>query len=797
MLKSYLKSALRHVRRQPLYAMINLAGLAIGLAGTMLILLYVQRETSYDRFHQHADRIVRVAVEANYSGNERRHCLTSARLGPTLAQEFPEVEQYVRLGLVRRETYVRQGEKLFREKRLLFADSTFFEVFDFPLIAGNPQSALRAKQTLVLTESAARRYFGDENPLGRSLTIELGRPVEFQVTGVMRDVPENSHLRFEMVISFVTLPPLFYGPIDRWLRQDFYTYLLLADAAAAEQVSAKLPAFYQRHMAQEFAGIGSSLRFFLQPLTDIHLRSHLEHELEANGDLAYVMIFSLVAVLILAIACINFMNLATARASKRAREVGMRKVVGARRSELVRQFLGEALVFAALAFLLALALTWLLLPLFNNLAGYTLQPADLLQPSLLVPMLLLAVLAGMLAGSYPALLLASFRPIVALKGRQGVQGKRGRQVLVVAQFFVSVFLIAGTLAVIRQVDYMRTKKLGFAGEQIVAMPIRDAGMRQRLDAIKGAMESHPGVKVVSASSGLPGGIVSVDGIKPKGAQEVWVTNMLWVDFDFIEAMGMRMVAGRSFDRQFTTDVDEAFILNERAIAALGWQQSWAEQEIEWQGPRHSKRGRVIGIVEDFHFKSLHLEVEPIVLQLDPAIASFVLARIDPLQAAEALDGLASVWQQFAPAHPFDYFFLSDEFNKLYQTEEKLQTIFLVFSVLAIAIACLGLFGLAAFAAEQRTKEIGIRKVLGATPAGIAVLLSGEFARLVLLSLLFAFPAAWFAIQRWLSGFAYRASIDWSLFVLAALLALGIAMLTVSFQVIRASLADPVRALRHE
>jgi putative ABC transport system permease protein len=802
MFKNYLKLAYRHFRKHKAYSFINVFGLALGMACCILMLLYVQDELSYDKFHRNAERIYRIVCDETNEGQIRRLASTFAPMTPRLLAEFPEIERVARL-FPYDATVALGKEKRFQEKRFLFADSTFFKVFSFAFLQGDPRTALAEPNALVVSAATAQKYFGGENPLGKILAVEQH---DFKITGVLKNVPHNSHFDFDFLANINGVNALI-GPwvLQRgWHWPPMYTYVMLPATAAAPAIESRLPAFVGKHFPRSLAA-RQTLR--LQPLTDIHLHSDLESEIAPTSSIAYVYIFSAIAAFILLIACINFMNLATARSANRAREVGLRKVVGAQKPQLMKQFLGESFFYAVLALLLALTFVELFLPAFNALVGKQVVMRYAGNWVVLAGLLALTLAVGFMAGSYPAFFLSSFRPLQVLQGKiladsGGRSPLRIRAILVVAQFIISISLIAVTMIVHAQLRFIQEKRLGFDKERLVVIPIRDEAVQQNFVAVKNSLLAQTGVANVTAISNFPWEqgyydfFIHAEGMSPETRLNM---PTFLVGHDFVRTLGMEIVAGRDFSRERTTDAQEAFILNEAAVKKLGWDSALHKKivmsDVAAGKPRE---GRVIGVVKDFHLRSLHYAIEPLVLLVapEPYYLDDVLVRLDAPNISPTLAALEQKWREIAPHRPFEYFFLDEQFDRLYRKEQKLAQIFNYFSAMAILVGCLGLFGLASFVAEQKTKEIGIRKVLGASVAGI-VLLSKEFTKLVLVATLVAWPLAYFAMSRWLQDFAYRIDLSVWIFLLAGAIALLIAWLTVSWQAIKAALANPVNVLRYE
>lgn len=792
MLKNYLKIAIRNLLKHKAYSFINLAGLAIGIACCVLILVYVNEELSYDRFHENAGRIYRVGNEGQFGSEIWTSARTSHPLAPTLAQEFPEVQSAVRFYRLYK-PLVRVGEKKFVEPCFFYADSSVFNIFTFPLIKGDPQTALTQPYSLVLSQEMAEKYFGEVDPLGQTLPVaKLG---DFQITGVLKNIPENSHLAFDFLASYETLRAQSDPNLASWGSIVTSTYVLLREGTDPATLEAKFPGLVAKHQA---ASEGATKRLFLNPVIDLHLRSEINGELGECGSMATLSILIIVAAFILLIACINFMNLATARSLQRAREVGVRKVIGAHRMQLISQFLSEAILLSLGALALALPLVELLLPAFNRLVGKNLDVDFTANLPTLAALAGLGLLVGIVSGSYPAFALSSFKPVAVLKGQTKSRpaGARIRQALVVAQFAVSIVFIVSTMVVSSQLEFFRSKKLGFDKEQVVVLPIQDRSNNAQYEAIKNELRQNSNILNVAAASQVPGAGEGNYYYNVEGISEGLTLPTYFIDHDFIPTLVIELAAGRCFSRQFPADATGAFMINETAAKQFGWDEPLGKT-IDWDSG--TKRGTVIGVVKDFHNQSLHEPIKPMILHIfpEPIYIGCFVARIAPHDIPATLAFIKEKWQAFEPQYPFQYSFLDEDFGRLYLNEERLAQIFRYSSTLAILIACLGLLGLAAFAAEQRTKEIGVRKVLGATVSQIVLLLSRDFAKLVGIAFVVATPVAYVAMNRWLQNFAYRTEISSGAFLLAGLAALGLACLTVSWQAIKAALANPSDALRYE
>ncbi len=802
MFKNYFLTALRNILKHKGYSFINIAGLAIGMACCILIIIFIMTEMGYDKFHTKADRIYRMAIDATLGERIINMPVSNNPSGPTLVRDYPEVENAVRLNSWRARTSLTYQGLQFYEDGIFWADQSFFSVFSFPLIRGDAETALQVANSMVLTESTAEKYFGAEDPMGK--VLKVNNQADYTVTGVCRDAPQNSHFHFDMLASFETLLAQNPRMADIWLNFNNYTYLLLTEEADPVTLEAKFPALVEQYMGKDLKALGGTIGFYLQPLRDIHLHSHLEGELEGNGNILYVYIFAAIALFILIIACINFMNLATARSATRAREVSMRKVAGAHKGALIGQFLGETVLFSLISLGIALVLVWQALPYFSAISGIEMKIRPELLPWLIPTFFGLILFVGLVAGSYPALYLSSFEPATVLKGsfKAGKAGSRFRGILVVGQFIVSIALIIGTSLVLNQLRYMKTKDLGFDKSNVLVTQVRGRKMLEALDSIKAQLEQIPGVLAVASSSIVPGSQPNVSVFRPEGFadDETQIMEQFRVDEDFFPALGIEIVKGRNFSKEFTTDPDQSVLINETAARRFGWEDPVGKtiripDDINDENEMIFIPRTVVGVIADFHLASLHTVIAPQIVYNNPG--GSLSLRLSPENTSATLSRLKDLWGTIDPGRPLDYFFLDDSFDAQYEAEERLSGIFSSFTVFAILIACLGLFGMASYMAEQRTKEIGIRKVLGASVPGVVGLLARDFVKLVLIANLVAWPIAYLVMNRWMQNFAYRAGIAPWIFILTGLAAMAIALLTVSYQSIRAALSDPVRAIKYE
>jgi putative ABC transport system permease protein len=778
MFKNYIKIALRNIKRQKGYSLINIAGLTIGLACCILILLWVQHEISYNRFHENADDIYRIYTDFHYDQGIIPFSNIPQPVGPEIQSKFPEVRFAVRL--LDDALTVKHGPDIFYEKAVLYVDPSFFDVFTFPMVQGDSKTAFSEPYSVIISEMMARKYFGDQDPIGQVLTMD--REYQLKVTGVIKDVPDNSSIRFDFLIPYSFLDAIGYDTSNRnaWNCQ---TYVLLNKNVSAEEVARKISGLTKEYTPKEEA------YFRLQPLKHIRLYT-LGGEL---GSIKYVYIFSFIALCILVIACINFMNLATARSAKRAREVGLRKVIGARRAQIVRQFYGESLFMIVLALGFALVLVGLLLPMFNRLSGKNLT-LDF-SGNLMVYLILIciALFTGILSGSYPAIFLSSFLPVKVLKGsfRSSSANPTFRKVLVVFQFSLSIILIICTAIIYSQLQYIQKRDLGFDRENLVYMGMNDS-IAQNYEAIKNEMLQNPRILNVTRTFQIPSyNKYSADADwEGKNPSQQIMLNISLVDPDYLDTMKLELVAGRNFSWDLPTDTSNC-ILNEEAVKQMGLDSPVGK----WL--RHFAKGEIIGVVKNYNFMPLRYEIQPLMLLYNPQNFRYAMIRIRGTDIPQTLSFLGKLWNKFAPEYPFEYHFLNEDFEEIYKSESRMGEVFRYFTFLAVFISCLGLFGLASFMAEQRTKEIGIRKVLGASVSGITILLSKEFTKWVVVANAVAWPVAYFAMNTWLQGYAYRVRLSLLTFALAGALALIVSILTVSYQAVRAALADPVESLRYE
>ena len=800
MIKNYFKTAWRNLWTNKAFSSINILGLSIGLACCILMFLFIQNELSYDKFNVNAKNIYRIFSIPVEGKDKKELAVTPAPWAPLMKKDYPEIKEYVRLLRDEKMVIGQPGEQHFYEKDIFYVDSTFFNVFSVDLERGDVKKALERPNSIILTKEAAQKYFGDADPIGKTLEINsFVGAVNVEVTAVAKKNPASSHFQFTALISLQTLGDM----SNFWAYHMFQSYVLLNEKSSAKEIERKFIDFNNKYIARNPQADGKQ-DIYLQPLTDIHLHSKMTGEIGANGDIAYVYVFAGVAIFILLIACFNFTNLSTARSLSRAKEVGLRKVVGAEKSQLIKQFLGEAGFFAVISLGFALMVAYLVLPLFNQLSERQLSLNFTRDYSLGIMLLLLVVFVGLLAGIYPALILSSFKPVEVLKGKIFKIRKKlsfGR-LLVTLQFVVSIVLIAATILVSQQLDFLQNKKLGFDKENVVIVTLPKNLDTARLETFKASLVNNPGIRAVAASQSIPGPIIPVNQVNDGNADlsKALSMQMLFTDADFVRAMKMKIIAGRDFSKDHPTDRTEGFILNEEAVKKSGWK-SPADaigKTFQWVLPNAVlKSGKVVGVVQDFNITPLKTAVQPLVMHILPIRFQYVYVRFDQSKAGNVISTIEKTFNQFYANQSFEYSFLDDTLAQMYKSERKLGTIFSYFSFLAIFIACLGILGLSIYSIQQRVKEIGIRKVIGASVTSITTLLVKEFIQPVMLATLIAIPIVWYGMNKWLEDFAYRITITWWVFIIAGVLALFIAMLTICIQAIKAAMANPVRSLRTE
>lgn len=816
MISNYLKSALRNLLRNKVFSFINIVGLAIGLAAAIMIAMWVFDELSYDRFHTNADEIYRVERDIHYDGQDFVVPVTGAIYGPTIRDNYPEV-----LAMTRVEPnqliLIDDNNSRFSEY-VVFTDPSFFDIFSFPLKQGDPETALTEPNSLVLTQEVAKKYFGDKDPMNQVVRIEFNNAlINFKVTGILEDMPHNKHFDFEILGSFSTLENAYSDQrMKSWASNYLYTYVLLEKGTDAGELSDKLDKVVEDHILPAYQAFfksdgddDSRLKISLRPITDIHLNAGLMWDIEPQGDIVTVYIFSVVAILILLIACFNFMNLSTALAGKRSLEIGIRKTVGSYNSQIVRQFLGESMLTTLLAFILALGLIEIFLPGFNTLTDKNLSLTVFSSFQYLIILILLVVITGLLAGFYPSFYMARIRPVLVLKGKKmQSSGKFSfRQVLVILQYSISIALIIATITANNQMTFMAEKPLGFNNENMLVIPVESNQVKDHYEAFKTGLLENPAIEGVSMSQKVPAEREYSDmGWSTDIQKEAFTSRYFAIDQDFIEAYGLEIVAGRAFSDDYESDKTESrYIINETAAKKLGFQNFEEILGRDFGAPEQFKEyfgenamGKIIGVVKDFHFQSMRNKIEPLVLFLfPPERLSRITVRIQPGSEKETIAFIEDVYKKHFPDVQYSYSFIENYLNRYYVGEKKLQEILISFSILAIFIACLGLFGLASFVAQQKVKEIGIRKALGASVTSITILLSRSFSRWVIIANIIAWPVAYYFLSRWLENFQYRIELSIWPFVFAGIIALLVALLTISYKAVMAGRQNPVNSLRYE
>ncbi len=806
MLKNYFKTAFRNLMKHKTFSFINIAGLSIGISICFIIMLYVQDELSFDRFNKNADRIVRVVFKADINGGKIFEANVMPPVAQTMKNDYPEVRDATRLN-VAGSPKITYKNKSFKDDEMAFVDPNFFSIFTLPLIEGDAKTALQQPNTIIISKAIAKKYFGKEDPLGKALVFPDNKNASFKVTGVIDKVPDNSHFHFDLFASMLSLDD---AKSDSWMGSNFFTYLLLKKGADYKKLELKFPGMVEKYMGpqiqqnmgislKQFITKGNHLGFSLQPLTSIHLYSHSNYELRPPGNAMYVYIFGAIAIFMLLIGCINFINLSTAGASQRAKEVGVRKVIGSGKTQLVKQFLIESALLVFIALLISIVLVKLALPVFNTISGKNLSFGFNIK--IIAAFIGLGLLVSFIAGLYPAFYLSSFKPIEVLKGKftPGNKSFGLRSSLVVFQFFISVGLIIGTLVVWQQMRFIQNKNLGYDKDQLLTIP-NSYALGKNEEVYKQEILQDPRIVNATVSSYKPAGPSSGSNALayPLGHDnEIMRTQEYHVDEKYIPTFEMKMVNGRNFSEKFATD-STAMIINETAAKAFGWNDQNAVGKTIVR--ENSTRGtnvpfHVIGVVKDFNFQSLHEAVTPLLMTLAPDWG--LIFKVKTADIKDLLASMKTKWDQFNTGEPFTFTFMDDLYNKTYATEQKTGTILNIFALLTILVACLGLFGLATYTAEQRTKEIGIRKVLGASVTSVTKMLSKDFIKLVCIACIIAFPLSWWAMNKWLQSFAYRIHISWWIFVIAGVTAIVIAVITVSSQAIKAALANPVESLRSE
>ncbi len=807
MFKNYLKTAYRNLVKNKFYTAINIIGLAVGIATCLLILLYVSDELSFDRYNTKAERIYRVNNEIKFGDNHIDLAVAPSLMGTTMVKEIPEVEQYTRIqwhtGLL-----IKKGNENLSEDRVAYGDSTLFDIFTIPMISGDPKTALREPHSLVISEKIAKKYFNNVDPVGKQMIVNDS--LNYKITGVFRNIPSQSHFNFDIFVATSENP---YSRDDNWLSENWNTYILVKKNTNITKLNTEINAMMDRYVGPELQGVvnmsldqfkknGGYVRASLTPLTSIHLHSNKTGELGGNGNMQFIYIFSAIALFILLIACVNFMNLSTARSFNRAKEVGVRKVLGSLRKNLIQQFLAESVLISFIALIFAVMIASLLLPYFNQLSGKTIQANTIIQPGMIFSLVVLMLIVGLLAGSYPAFFLSSFQPIAVLKGKlaTGFKSSWLRNALVVVQFVITIVLIIGTMVIFNQLNYIRATDVGYNRNQVLVINGTTVLGDQAI-TFKNELLGITGIQNATVTGYLPtdyerssDAFFTSPALDPKSA----ISMQIWsVDENYIPTMGMKMLDGRNFSLQFPTD-STGIIINEAAAKFLNSKEILNRKLYSIADFKTKKtiEYHIIGVVKNFNFNSLHDLITPLALNFGKNNDN-ISVRVDASHIPTIIPEIKSKWKTLAAGQPFDYGFMDEQFNRIYNIEQQTGRISITFSVLAIVIACLGLFGLVTYAAEQRTKEIGIRKVLGANVPVIVSMIIKDFLKLVVIASVFAFPIAWWGMNKWLLNFAYRVNIGWWIFIVAALIAVAVTLVTISYQAIKAAVSNPVNSLRSE
>lgn len=799
----FFKTAIRYLYKRKTYTLINVAGLAIGIASFILIMIYVFDELKYDRYHERAEEIYRIAQVYDYEGVGENSASLPFPVAFTLLNDFPGlVENICRIyNFQAPRSLVEYGDIKFNERRFFFADSTFFEIFSHEFISGDPSTALDEVNAVVITVSAAEKYFGNENPMGKILTFEEAIPLK--VTGVIRDVPSQSHFGFDFMGSMASVKAVYRGSLPQtWVWNPCWTYMVLAEGASPDMLEKEFPGFVEKYF---YDAEKEHVSLYLQPLTSIHLNSRLDYEIEQNNNKSYIYILSSIALFLLIIAAINFMNLATATSSNRAREIGIKKAIGVSRSRLISQFIGESLILTYVALILSIIIVELTIPLFNNFTGKEFHLGVLMQPHYIAALILLGLLLGTMSGIYPAFYLAAFRPLNVLNGDHGLARGSGfaRKVLVVLQFTISVSLIIGTMVVYNQLNYLKHADLGFNRDNIMILPVNHTPIARSYDAFSKELMQESGILSVTAMDDIFGAAHNTHEFRPEGfPEDQWqFYPALVVQWNFVETFGLQIVAGRDYHESNKSDPMTGILINEAMVRHMGWESN--EAAIGKKFRSLSGEERVIGVIRDFHATSLHEATGPFVLNMKERpseiawFMKYAAIRYQPGKEQEVINIVSRTWMNYAPSRPFEYTFLDQELKKLYDDENNLSQLSLIFTVLILFIAGLGIFGLVSFMAQKRTREIGIRKVLGAEARHVIVLLSTEFFRLISIASVLAWAISWLLISDWLDHFAYSTKLNWLIFLLAAFIAMSIALIITTTKAWFASRTNPVDTLKYE
>jgi len=789
MIKNLLKSVTRHIRKHYGYSILNILGLTLGITSALFLIIYVSDEISYDRYHENSNRIYRVSSKITETDDQFTWNVAQIPFGPQVVQDYPEVQSFVRFINMPRALY-KYEDKEFIEENFYFVDSTLFDIFSYKVLKGEVRSAIKDPDKIVLTETVASRYFGDDDPIGKTFTA--GEDT-YEVTGVIEDIPFNSHFRFDAVAARNNLPK----QIGSWGNFGVFTYLLMPEGVDVDAFETKMQGMYDAHMKTIFEPLHITIEYIMEPITRIHLYSTNAGEPEPTGSITYVYIFGIIALFLVLIAAMNYMNLATARSAGRAREVGMRKVVGSRRSTLIAQFLSESVVLTIISLILSIILLIILLPKFNMLAGKSFSLSILYSPVVVISFIGVIIVAGIIGGSYPAFFLSRFSPVTVLKGEitKGSAGSLFRKILVVIQFTISVVMIVCTLIVFRQLNYLKTMDQGFNQDNVLTLQL-NRGMVRKYPVLRQALLENENIRYVTSTNtpvGEGSGKVIFNVETDQGMVQRGV-NFAVVDHDFIDALGIRMIEGRDFQQDMPSDTLLAVVVNETLANRLGWQDPIGKK-VEL-GDENTLRASVIGMMADYHQTGMYNEIESLML-VYRELGNIIYVKLSGNNTGQTISFIESKWNEVFPDQPFSYTFLKERFNRQFETDEKRGLIFTLFTILAILIACLGLFGLASYMVEQRTKEVGIRKVFGANEGVIIRLISKDFLILVSISIVIALPVAYYFMNNWLQNYVYRTKIGVMLLILAALLTVVITFITISYKAYQAAIMNPASSIRTE
>ncbi len=805
MLKNYIKTSLRNLLKHKTYSLINISGFAVSMACCIIILLYVIYEFSYDRYNTNYNNIYRIVMNMkSRNGEDLDHLTTPASMAGAIKSEFPEIEEITRIFTYswREKALVSNGSDFYFENRFFLADPSIFNIFSFQFIKGDPGYSLNDPNSVVITESMAKKYFGEEEPVGKILTVKNLGKADLKVTAVIKDVPQNSHFKFDFLASNSSGTAMFWPDFtEGWRGFSFYVYVLLKDQVNSENIADGFPAFIKKYM-RNYSYLNS---IKLQPLSDIHLYSNISGEIEPNNDIKNIYIFMSIGLIVLIIACVNFINLASARSALRSKEVGIRKVLGANKIQIIKQFLSESLLISLLSIPFALVLAELFLPVFSNMTGEEIGINMFeLNGEILLILFGIILFTGIISGSYPAFIISGYQIDSVLKKsfKNNLSGLKSRNLLVTVQFVISTVFIIGIFFITQQMNYIRNTATGYTKNHIVVVPLKDNESIKSYEVIKREIAKSNGVISVTASGRLPSSIWSTFSVWREGFGEEEDISLFYnaVDYDFLKTYSIKLASGRDFSENYVSDRKLSYILNESAVKQFGWNDPVGKQfQFSNKGLKIAEfeKGTVIGVVKDFHFRSMHDKIEPLILKIQPDMFRYLSVKIALENSSETLKGIQTAWNKSNPGRPFDYFFFDENFNRLYKAEERINSIFIYSTLFSVFISCLGLFGLAAFTIEQRKKELCIRKVLGASTKNLMVMLSQEFTKWVLIANLIAWPVAFFIMKSWLENFAYRIELNIWTFIGAAFFAYGVAFITISLQTIKAAYSNPVDALRYE